>query len=144
MPILGGHVTGGAEAEILPCETDWQIVRPDGTIEIDSRYSARTPDGALPLLQAKNSRTGNPSYSNAYGRVLTLGPREYYFRMTVTVETAVATLADLQRHRFVATACRQSSLAGTKHIEWLRLPSKLSRGACRGLHRWLERWSSVC
>ncbi|MBO9624953.1 MAG: DUF3237 family protein, partial [Microbacterium sp.] len=53
VPILGGRITGDVAAEILPGGADWQIVRPDGTIEIDSRYSARTASGDLLLLHAR-------------------------------------------------------------------------------------------
>ena len=45
----GGRVSGVLDAEILPGGADWQVVRPDGTIEIDTRYSALTPAGECPL-----------------------------------------------------------------------------------------------
>ena len=46
VPIAGGRVGGlpdgrtRLDAEILPGGADWQVVRPDGTIEIDTRYVA--------------------------------------------------------------------------------------------------------
>lgn len=109
VPILGGRITGRVDAEILPGGADWQIVRPDGTIEIDSRYSARTTDGALLLLRAKGLRTGNPDVLERLRQGDDVDPSEYYFRTTVAVETATVALADLQRHLFVATARRQSN-----------------------------------
>jgi hypothetical protein len=42
VPITGGQVSGLIDAEILPGGADWQVVRPDGAVEIDTRYSART------------------------------------------------------------------------------------------------------
>ena len=37
VPITGGRVTGLIDAVILPGGADWQVIRPDGTIEIDTR-----------------------------------------------------------------------------------------------------------
>lgn len=108
VPILGGHVTGDLEAEILPGGADWQVVRPDGTIEIDSRYSARTASGDLVLLHAKGLRTGTPQVLGRLGRGLDVDPRAYYFRTTVAIEAAAPALAPIQRHLFVAAAQRQA------------------------------------
>ena len=44
---------------MLPGGADWQVVRPDGTIEIDTRYSARTADGALLHLRTHGIRAGS-------------------------------------------------------------------------------------
>ena len=109
VPILGGRITGTVEAEILPGGADWQLVRPDGTIEIDGRYSARTPAGALLLLHAKGLRTGSPEVLDRLGRGEDVDPRSYCFRTTVQVETAAPALADLQRSLFIAVAQRQAN-----------------------------------
>lgn len=108
VPILGGLVTGDVEAEILPGGADWQVVRPDGTIEIDSRYSARTASGDHLLLHAKGLRTGSPEVLAQLGRGIDVDPRAYYFRTTVAIETAAPSLAAVQRHLFVAAAQRQA------------------------------------
>lgn len=108
VPILGGRVTGDIEAGILPGGADWQVVRPDGTIEIDSRYSARTSDGTLLLLHAKGLRTGPAEVLEQLGRGADVDPRAYYFRTTVAVETADPALAPLQRRLFIAVARRQA------------------------------------
>ena len=40
VPILGGTVIGPRlTAEILPGGADWQVVRPDGTLEVVARYT---------------------------------------------------------------------------------------------------------
>lgn len=109
VPILGGVVTGGIEAQILPGGADWQIVRPDGTIEIDSRYSARTPEGEHLLLHACGLRTGDPEVLERLGRGEDVDPRDYYFRTTVAIETAAPALAWAQRRLFLASARRQAN-----------------------------------
>ncbi|WP_435749186.1 DUF3237 domain-containing protein [Microbacterium sp. PMB16] len=108
VPILGGRITGAIDAEILPGGADWQIVRPDGTIEIDGRYSARTADGDLLLLHAKGLRTGVPEVLERLGRGEDVDPASYYFRTTVQIETAAPTLSHLQRALFLSVAQRQA------------------------------------
>lgn len=109
VPILGGRITGEVEAEILPGGADWQLIRPDGTIEIDSRYSARTADGDMLLLHARGLRTGSPDVLEQLRRGENVDPGAYYFRTTVQVETAASHLSDLQRSLFLAAAQRQAS-----------------------------------
>jgi hypothetical protein len=45
VPIIGGLVSGLVDAEILAGGAGWQLIRPDGSTEIDTRYSARTLHG---------------------------------------------------------------------------------------------------
>jgi hypothetical protein len=108
VPILGGRITGAIEADILPGGADWQVVRPDGTIEIDGRYSARTDSGDLLLLHATGVRTGPPDVLARLGRGEQVDPESYYFRTTVRIETAAPSSADLQRDLFLAVAQRQA------------------------------------
>lgn len=108
VPILGGRITGAVDAEILPGGADWQLVRADGTIEIDSRYSARTDRGDHLLLHARGLRTGAPDVLERLRLGDDVDPGEYYFRTTVEIETAASALADLQRNLFVAVARRQA------------------------------------
>ena len=68
VPILGGRIVDGLDADVLPGGADWQVVRPDGTIEIDTRYSARTADGSLLHLRTHGIRTGAPDVLVALSR----------------------------------------------------------------------------
>ncbi|MFI5308738.1 MAG: DUF3237 domain-containing protein [Polyangiales bacterium] len=48
VPIAGGTVRGPRlEAEVLPIGADFQLVRPDGGMELEARYLLRASDGAL-------------------------------------------------------------------------------------------------
>src|ERR1700689_2639644 len=58
--IAGGRVSGLFDAEILPGGADWQLGRPDGAGEIDTRYSARTPAGEYVHLRTAGVRSGPP------------------------------------------------------------------------------------
>lgn len=57
VPVLGGRFWGDEfEAKVLPGGGDWQIIRPDGVVEIDTRYTLETKDGNLIYLQNKGIR----------------------------------------------------------------------------------------
>jgi len=106
VPITGGLVSGLVDAEILAGGADWQIVRPDGSTEIDTRYSARTPAGEYVHFRTAGVRSGPPAVLDALLRGEPVDPSEYYFRVAVYLETSAPRLAELQRSIFVAAAIR--------------------------------------
>ena len=114
VPIAGGRISppadgpfaGLLEAEILPSGADWQLVRPDGSIEIDTRYSARTPAGEFVHFRTSGVRSGPPAVLAALLRGEAVDPAEYYFRVAVYLETSAPRLAVLERSLFVASAVR--------------------------------------
>jgi hypothetical protein len=108
VPIAGGRVSGLFEAEILPGGADWQLVRPDGGVEIDTRYSARTADGEYVHIRTAGVRSGPPEVLEALLRGAPVDPSEYYFRVAVHLETAAPRLAVLERSIFVASAIREA------------------------------------
>lgn len=109
IPIVGGRITGEVEAEILPGGADWQVIRIDGTIEIDARYTARTAQSELLILRTRGVRSGPPEVLARMSRGEPVGPSEYYFRTDLTVETDSERLADLERSCFVAACIRDES-----------------------------------
>jgi hypothetical protein len=111
-PIAGGRVVGlfdgetRLDAEILPGGADWQVVRPDGTIEIDTRYSARTPADEFVHFRTSGVRSGPPGVLAALLRGEDIDPGSYYFRVAVYLETSTPRLGFLERSIFVASAIR--------------------------------------
>lgn len=108
VPIAGGRVSGLFDAEILPGGADWQLVRPDGAIEIDTRYSARTPAGEYVHFRTSGVRSGPPEILEALLRGEPVDPSEYYFRVAVRLETSASRLAVLEQSVFVASAVREA------------------------------------
>lgn len=106
VPITGGRISDGLDAEILPGGADWQVVRPDGTIEIDTRYTARTSDGDLLHLRTHGIRAGSPEVLAALARGEVVPPEQYTFRLHVEVETSAPAFAELQRQLIVGAAAR--------------------------------------
>lgn len=106
VPIIGGTVRGAFDAEILPGGADWQLVRPDGGIEVDGRYSARADDGSLVYLHARGVRTGPSAVLEALLRGEAVDPSRYYFRTTITIESAAH--PHLEQSLFVASCIRDA------------------------------------
>ena len=104
--VAGGRVSGVLDAEILPGGADWQLVRPDGAIEIDTRYSARTAAGEYVHYRTSGVRSGPPEVLAALLRGENVDPASYYFRVAVYLETSAPRLAFLERSIFVASAVR--------------------------------------
>ncbi len=104
--VAGGRVTGGIEAEILPGGADWQIVRADGAVEIDGRYSARTSTGALMYLQVVGIRTGPTTVLEGLLRGDPTPPSAYYFRTSIRIETSDPELAHLEHSLYIASCAR--------------------------------------
>jgi hypothetical protein len=109
VPIASGQVTGLFEAEILPGGADWQLVRPDGAIEIDTRYSARTAAGEYVHFRTSGVRSGPPRILEALLRGEPVDPSDYYFRVAVHLETSASRLAILEQSIFVASAIREAN-----------------------------------
>ena len=106
IPILGGRLSRGVDAEILPGGADWQVVHDDGVLEIDTRYTARTPDGGLLHLRTRGIRSGPPEVLEALLRGTPVAASDYYFRIVVSIETSVPELRSLQDSLIVASAAR--------------------------------------
>ncbi|WES63389.1 DUF3237 domain-containing protein [Microbacter sp. GSS18] len=107
--ISGGSLSQGVDATILPGGADWQVVHADGTLEIDTRYSARTTDGELLHIRTRGVRSGPPDVLEAILAGEQRSPDEYYFRVVVTIETAAERLRTLQDSLIVAAAAREAS-----------------------------------
>ena len=109
IPITGGAIDGPLlSAEILSGGADWQIVGNDGTAVIDTRYTARTADGSLIFLATQGFRHGPVEVLARIAAGQDVGRDEYYFRLTVGLESGAPELAWINRTVFVASAGRSA------------------------------------
>jgi hypothetical protein len=109
-PILGGVFEGPfIRGKILNGGADWQIVRADGTAEIDTRYTLQTDAGATIYVRNAGIRTGPPEVLARLRAGETAEPSSYYFRTSPRFETSAPELAWLTRAIFVCSAERMSS-----------------------------------
>src|ERR1700728_5223805 len=81
MPIAGGTVSGPRlQGRVLPVGADWQIVRPEGTADLDARYTIQSDDGALIYVVNRGVRHGPPDVLARLNRGEGVDPASYYFR----------------------------------------------------------------
>ncbi len=104
--ILGGEVHGRLAGEILPGGADWQVVRPDGTIEVVARYTIRSAAGALVYVHNEGLRVASPEVLARMTKGELMPPDAYHFRTAPRFETAEPSLKWLERATFVGIAAR--------------------------------------
>ena len=96
--ILGGTVEGPRlNGKVLPGGADWQIVRADGVVHLNARYTIETDTGGQILVDAEGYRHGPPDVMAALARDETVDPGRYYFRTLMRFETSDPPSAWLNR-----------------------------------------------
>ena len=108
-PLAGGTFDGPRlRGAILPgSSADWQLLRADGVLEMDLRFTLRTDDGALIAMSSFGLRHGPPEIIAAIGRGETVDPSTYYFRTIARFETAHPAYSFLNRVVAVASGDRR-------------------------------------
>ncbi|WP_156759072.1 DUF3237 family protein [Microbacterium karelineae] len=107
IPVVGGTITGEFEGELLAGGADWQVVRADGSIALDARYSARSADGELICITARGVRSGDPEVLEALLRGEDVDPSLYYFRTAIAIESS--TRPELEHAIFVGSCIREAN-----------------------------------
>ena len=99
----GSHLRG----TILPGSADWQLLRSDGVLEMDLRFTLQTDDGALISMRSFGLRHGPSEVIEALGRGETVDPASYYFRTMPRFQTAHPAYSFLNRVIAVASGDRR-------------------------------------
>jgi len=98
VPIAGGAVSGPRlQGRVLPVGADWQILRPEGTADLDARYTIQSDDGALIYVMNRGVRHGPPEVLARLNRGERVDPASYYFRSAASFETGAPQHAWLTR-----------------------------------------------
>ena len=106
--ILGGTVEGPKlNGKILPGGADWQIVRADGTADLDARYTLETSDGALIYVHNRGYRHGPREVIARLVKGEDVDPALYYMRTTPWFETSAPAYDWLNRIVCVGTGARR-------------------------------------
>jgi len=91
VPIAGGVVSGPKlQGRILTGGADWQILRPDGTADLDARYTIEATDGGLISAVNRGVRHGPADVLARLNRGERVDPGAYYFRSAASFETGTA------------------------------------------------------
>ena len=105
--ILGGTAEGARfQGEILPGGADWQVVRPDGTIEVVARYTIKSTSGALVYVQNDGLRVASPEILARMSKGELVPFDSYRFRTAPRFETSEPSLKWMETSTFVGVAAR--------------------------------------
>jgi hypothetical protein len=108
--INGGSFSGPRlSGRILPGGADWQIIRSDGTAEVEARYTLETDDGAIVYITNWGYRHGPPEVIKRLSSGSSVNPQEYYFRTTPKFETGSTEYAWLNGIVSVAVGERRAN-----------------------------------
>ncbi len=110
--IAGGRFEGAVAGRALrgtvePGAVDWQLLHPDGTLEIDAQYVLREDCGGAIRVHNQGLRHGPAEVLAALARGEAVDPSAYFFRSLLRFETAAPELSALNRTLAVASAQRR-------------------------------------
>ncbi len=113
VPILGGVCAGPRlQGEVTPGGADWQVVRPDGVLQLEARYTIRAADGALIQVTNRGLRHGPSEVLERIFRGEVVAPHEYYFRSAAEFEAPLGGPHEwLNKGIFVGVAERRANEA---------------------------------
>jgi hypothetical protein len=107
VPILGGSFEGERiRGKVLAGGADWQIVRPDGLTELDTRYTLEADDGSLIYIQNAGIRHAPPELTGKLLSGEAVDPSLVYFATVPKFETSAPDLSWLTRAIFIGTGER--------------------------------------
>jgi hypothetical protein len=119
VPIAGGTVTGPKlTGTVVPGGADWQFVRPDGTLQIEAKYTLKADDGSLIMITNRGVRRGPKEVIERLAKGEQVDPALYYFRTSAEFEAPVGSkYAWLNNSVFVGVAERQAAAAVIRFFE---------------------------
>jgi hypothetical protein len=109
IPITGGEVRGAdIKGTVCAFGADFQIVRPDSSIELEAKYALQTDDGAVIYVENRGIRRGPIELIQKLNRGEAVDPALIYFRTVPRFETGHEKYRWLMQSLFVASAARHS------------------------------------
>jgi hypothetical protein len=107
IPILGGTVAGPRlNGSVVPGGADFQLLRPDGVMELEAKYVLEAGNGALIYVVNRGLRHGPADVVEKLMRGEPVDPQLIYFRAAPTFETAAPDYKWMMRSLFVCTGTR--------------------------------------
>jgi hypothetical protein len=113
IPITGGSATGPAfNGKVLPGSGDWQIVRSDGVISLEARYTLESADGVRIAVTNRGLRDASPAVTERMMRGDPVAASEYYFRTVALIEAPLGSKYEWMNKRlFIGIAERRADAA---------------------------------
>jgi len=107
VPITGGTFEGPDVRGIVLPGADWQIVRPDGVLEVEASYALQTDDGALISIVNRGIRHAPPEVMAKLNSGQVVDPALVYFRTSPRFETAASRYQWMMNTIFVGSGERR-------------------------------------
>jgi hypothetical protein len=119
VPITGGTFSGPRiSGRVVPGGADWQVLRPDGVLAIEAKYTLETSDGELIMVTNRGLRHGPPEVIEKLTRGEAVDPRQYYFRTCAEFEAPLdGKYGWLNRALFLGVAAREPGAAIIRFYE---------------------------
>ena len=113
VPITGGTFAGPLlSGKVVPGSGDWQVVRADGVLNADARYTLEAQNGLRFSVHNRGIRHAPPDIMEKLTKGEPVPPTSYYFRTAALMEAPLGSELDyLNRTLFIATAEREPSTA---------------------------------
>lgn len=110
IPVRGGSFAGERlRGRIGGGGADYQLVRPDGVVELDVRLVLRTEEGEHLAMTAQGIRSGPPELVQRAARGEAVDPALFYFRELVRFETSSERLRWMNGRLFIGAGRRLPS-----------------------------------
>ncbi len=111
IPITGGTFAGPlASGKVVPGSGDWQVLRSDGVISLEARYTLETADGVRIAVTNRGLRVATPEVTTRMMRGDAVRPDEYYFRTVAEFEAPVGSRYEwLNKALFIGVAERKAA-----------------------------------
>lgn len=119
VPIAGGRVSGDYTGIVVPGCADWQIIWPDGRLDLEARYALDIHGHGLVEVLSQGVRHGPPEILAALARGDAVDPSLYYFRTSMRFRSAAPGLARLNAMLALAKGRRDKSLVQLSVFEVL-------------------------
>jgi hypothetical protein len=108
IPITGGSFSGpNLKGTIINGGADWQVVREDGTTELNAIYTLQTDDGTLIYVNNKGIRVATPDIARRIANGEKVSPDAYYFRAAPSFETPPGKYDWLMQTLFISKGIRE-------------------------------------
>ncbi len=109
IPITGGRVSGSLAGSVVPGGADWQVIWPDGRIDLEARYAIDIDGHGLVEVLSQGVRHGPPEVLALLARGEAVDPSLYYFRTSMRFRTAAPGLERLNSVLALAKGMREKS-----------------------------------
>jgi hypothetical protein len=111
--ILGGTICGPLlTGKVLAGSGDWQVLRADGVLNVEARYTLETSDGVLIACTNRGIRHGPPDIMARLMRGEPVPTDSYYFRTTAQFEAPLGSPYEwMNRAMFAGKAEREPNAA---------------------------------